>query len=256
MPVPPEFPEFAPRSGRLPPRVARLLVMGGLALMLVLVSAIGAMGLARTLAADAPNLTAGGTHLALALDDPQPLGTTPAMPHGRKRAAPIPTPTRTATPTSPPTAATTRPGTTTNGCTVTATDAAAEQSLLNLLNSHRAAVGVAPLTLNTTLSVASRAHSCDMFQHQTISHLSSDGTSPLARIQATGVSFSSWGENIGTSSGLGVNGGITQIDDNMMAEPLVQYDHHWSIIHAAFTQVGLGVIYANGQVWLTEDFIG
>lgn len=251
MPVSPDFPEFAPRSGgRGPSR--RLMGLVGLALLLVLASAMGAMGLARSLAADSSSLTAGGTHLALSLNAPVPSsGTAAVVPHGRKRATP--------TPTKPPasqTSATTQPGTTSNGCVVTATDAEAEQALLGILNAHRAAVGVAPLALNATLAAASRAHSCDMFEHQMMSHLSSDGTPPLARIQATGVPFSSWGENIGTASGLGVMGGITQIDDGMMSEPLVQYDHHWSIIHAAFTQVGLGVIYANGQVWLTEDFVG
>ena len=246
MPIPPEFPEFAPRSGR---RLPRRVGLAGLALMLVLATVMGAMGLARTFAADSTALTAGGTQLALSLD-PSPLdATVPAVPHTRTRPVPPPTPT-------PRPAPQLAPAATGNGCTVTATDASAEQSLLALLNAHRAAVGVAPLALNATLSEASRAHSCDMFVHQMMSHFSSDGTPPLQRIQSTGVSFTSWGENIGTSSGLGVMGGITQIDDGMMAEPLVQYDHHWSIIHAAFTQVGLGVIYANGQVWLTEDFIG
>lgn len=89
-----------------------------------------------------------------------------------------------------------------------------------------------------------------------MSHIGSDGSTPLQRIKSTGVAYTNWGENIGTASGQGLMGGITQIDSGMMSESLTPYDHHWNIVHAAFTQVGLGVIYANGQVWLTEDFIG
>lgn len=252
MPIPPEFPEFAPPSGRrLPRRLSRLLGLVGLALMLVLASTIGAMGLARALAVDSSGLTAGGTHLGLSLDAPEPDGTVAVVPHTRKRPEPPPTPT--AVPSTP---AATAPGTTSNGCVITATDSSAEQSLLALLNKHRAAAGVAPLKLSATLSVVSREHTCDMMTHHIMGHDGSDGSTPLQRIQSTGLAFSNWGENVGTSSGLGLMGGITEIDNGMMSEPLTPYDHHWNIVNAAFTQVGLGVLYVNGQVWLTEDFIG
>lgn len=250
MPKPksPQFPEFAPLAKRgLSLRMPRWLIMVGLAAALVLVSAIGAMGLARALAADhassAQMPNAGGTHLALSIAAAQASAT----------------PTATATPTrhpKPKPTATPTQAATNNGCTVTGTETGAEQSLLAILNQHRAAAGVAPLKLNAALSAVSRAHSCDMYQHNYMGHTGSDGSSPLQRIQSAGVTFSNWGENVGTASGLGMMGGIQQIDDGMMAEPLTPYDHHWNIVHAGFTQVGLGVIYVNGQVWVTEDFIG
>ncbi len=60
------------------------------------------------------------------------------------------------------------------------------------------------------------------------------------------------------AGGYGLSAGVDTIDAGMMAEPLDDSapNHHWNIVHAAYTQVGIGVIYANGQVWLTEDFIG
>lgn len=247
-PKPPQFPEFAPlaKRGSLP-RMPRVFVMAGLAMALVLVSVMGVMGLARALAADSTSAArtpnAGGTHLALSIAAAQASET----PTATAAQHPKPKPKPTATPTQAATG---------NGCTVTATDTSAEQSLLTILNKHRAAAGAAPLKLSAALSAVSRAHSCDMYQHHYMGHTGSDGSSPLQRIQSAGLSFSNWGENVGTASGLGVMGGIQQIDDGMMAEPLTPYDHHWNIVHAAFTTVGLGVIYVNGQVWVTEDFIG
>jgi len=95
-----------------------------------------------------------------------------------------------------------------------------------------------------------------MEQHQQLNHYGSDGSSPFARISAKGVRYSAAGENIGMAGGYGLTGGVAIIDGGMMAEPLVQGDHHWNIVHAAYTQVGLGLIYVGSQLWLTEDFIG
>lgn len=252
MPTPPVFPEFAPRRRQ---RAFRLAALVGLAVMLVLVTALGAMGLVRSVAGDERAVLPGGQGLALSLDGAQPDTTAAVMPRVRVRPHPSPTPTTAAQPAPPGTGAA-GTGTTSNGCAVTATDLAAEQSLLTILNAHRAAAGAAPLKLSVTLSAVSRAHSCDMLVNHYMGHVGSDGSSPLQRIQSSGLSFSNWGENVGTSGGLGLNGGIAEIDDGMMAEPLTPYDHHWNIVHPAFTQVGLGVLYVNGQVWLTEDFIG
>jgi uncharacterized protein YkwD len=145
---------------------------------------------------------------------------------------------------------------TANGCAITAQDVAGEQHLLDLLNSHRAAAGVAPLTLSPLISRASREHSCDMFQHQQLSHTGSDGSSPFARIRATSIAYTTAGENIGDSDGYALTKGLDLIDHNMMAEPLTSGNHHWNIVNAAYTQVGLGVIYTNGELWFTEDFAG
>jgi len=176
----------------------------------------------------------------------QPSATATAPPAPAQPSAPVPAQAA-GIPTS---------GTTSNGCPITPDQAAAEQSLLMALNQHRAAVGVAPLRLNQTLSLASRQQSCDMFQHQQLNHTGSDGSSPFDRMRAVGVTFATAGENIGMAGGYGLTGGVAAVDSGMMAEPLTAGNHHWNIVNAAYTHVGLGVIYANGQVWLTEDFIG
>ncbi len=141
-------------------------------------------------------------------------------------------------------------------CAVTQAQTDAEQHVVALLNAHRAAVGVAPLVVDPTLADVARAHSCDMLQHQLMSHTGSDGSSPFQRIQSAGIHYRTAGENIGTATNYGLIGGLDMNDQNMMAEPLTPYDHHWNIINAGYTRTGIGVIYANGQEWLTEDFVG
>lgn len=166
------------------------------------------------------------------------------------RATPTATATATPTPTPSPSPATA------NGCPITPEQTAAEQHVFDLLNQHRAAAGVAPLALDPALAAVARAHSCDMLQHQLMSHTGSDGSSPFQRIQAAGIHYTAAGENIGTSSGYGLIPGVDMNDRDMMAEPLTQYVHHWNIVNAGYARTGIGVVYANGQEWLTEDFVG
>jgi len=177
---------------------------------------------------------------------------------GASRAATSATPTRhTATPTTPTGAASPTAGLlASDTCSLTSDAVAAETFLLNLLNRHRADAHAPPLSLNPRLTAISHAHSCDMFQRQRIDHLGSDGSTPEQRIATLGVPINNWGENIGNADGYGLDGGITTIDTSMMAEPLTPYDHHYNIVNRAFSEVGLGIIYANGQVWFTEDFLG
>jgi uncharacterized protein YkwD len=211
--------------------------------LLVPVLALSMLGIVHAMTGDPPAPPkASGARIALPTGTPLATLTPSATPIRR---TPTPSPTHRATLSR-----------TSNGCTITAAETSAEQSLLALLNQHRAAAGVRPLVLSAAISQASRQHSCDMFLHQQLSHTGSDGSTPLQRIQATGVSYTTWGENAGTARGQGLWGGILQIDTGMMSEQMIPYDHRWNILNQAFTHVGLGIIYANGQVWMTEDFVG
>lgn len=180
----------------------------------------------------------------------------------------------TATPTSPastvtsvpstPTAVATQPAATAtpasgNGCSITTASSQAEAQLLSLLNQDRASAGVAPLQLNSALSSVARAHSCDMFQHQQLSHFGSDGSSPPQRMAAGGFTIPPYqqeGENIGDASGFSPPDAVSAINSSMMAEPATPGTHHWNIINSGYSIVGVGIVVANGQTWLTEDFAG
>ena len=167
-----------------------------------------------------------------------------------------PAPTWTASPTWTPTpGGIPTTGSTDNGCAITPDQAAGEAHLLTLLNADRAAAGVAPLTLLTALSVGSRDHSCDMGQHNNLSHTGSDGSDPGQRMRATGTTFNYAGENIGVAFGYGITGGIDIVDQQMMAEPLAEGTHHWNIVNAVYHRVGIGIVNLSGTVWITEDFV-
>jgi uncharacterized protein YkwD len=150
-------------------------------------------------------------------------------------------------------------GTTSNGCQITSVSAQAEAQLLSLLNQHRAAAGAAPLTLNSSLSLISRAHSCDMYLHQQLNHTGSDGSSPFQRMAAGGFGMPPYrqeGENIGQATGYSPADAVSAIDSQMMAEPLSYGNHHWNIVNSGYSILGIGIIVVNGQTWLTEDFAG
>jgi uncharacterized protein YkwD len=149
-----------------------------------------------------------------------------------------------------------RGGSAGTGCAITPDQAQGEAYLLSLLNQHRADAGVAPLQLNETLSLASRAHSCDMAQQNTLSHTGSDGSSPWQRIQATGTTYTTAGENCGQAGGYALTDAINVIDNSMMAEG-PGGGHHDAIVNSNYTQVGIGIIVdSQGQTWVTEDFVG
>lgn len=98
-----------------------------------------------------------------------------------------------------------------------------------------------------------------MFQHQLLSHNGSDGSTPYTRMAAGGFGmppYSQEGENIGDAAGMSPSQAVAAIDAQMMAEPDSPGTHHWNIVNSGYTIVGVGVIVANGQTWLTEDFAG
>ncbi|MFN6951550.1 MAG: CAP domain-containing protein [Albidovulum sp.] len=69
-------------------------------------------------------------------------------------------------------------------------------SMVDSINSLRAAAGVAPLALNPLLTAAAATHSRDMAVQNRPWHFGSDGSSPILRVQRTGYPGRMLGENI------------------------------------------------------------
>jgi RNA polymerase sigma factor (sigma-70 family) len=199
-----------------------------------------------------------------ATETPRPTATSTPVPPTATATPVPPTPTRTpvpptATPSPRPTAprgaAVPSAGTTSNGCRITPLTQQAETRLLDRLNSHRAAVHVAPLRWDGAVAAVARTHSCEMYLRQTMNH-SADNSSPEQRLAAAGISFSTVGENTAMAGGQTIADAITYLDTSMMAEPMVEGGHHWNIVYAGYSTVGIGIVDAGGQVWVTEDFVG
>jgi len=100
---------------------------------------------------------------------------------------PVPSPTLTATQT--PIGTPTATGTPSD-------DPAREETLADLINLERTSRGFAALTLAPELTQSARGHSHDMADHDFVSHVGSDGSTPGQRMQAAGYQPTYWGETI------------------------------------------------------------
>jgi uncharacterized protein YkwD len=95
-----------------------------------------------------------------------------------------------------------------------------------------------------------------MFLRQQMNHTTTDDSSPDQRLAAAGIPFNTVGENTAMAGGQSIGDAVTFLDTNMMAEPMVEGGHRWNIVYAGYNTVGIGIVAAGGQVWLTEDFVG
>jgi uncharacterized protein YkwD len=139
--------------------------------------------------------------------------------------------------------------------------------MLTLLNNDRAQYGIAPLALNATQTngngtcVGSIGHSQAMQQSGSIWH--SNPSYPQASFPTDiCVSFMTAGENVGEAGSGNEASDLSQLDSLMMSEPhdattcATTVNHACNIINPSFKQVGIGIVYVNGQTWLTEDLTG
>jgi uncharacterized protein YkwD len=126
-----------------------------------------------------------------------------------------------------------------------------QQQLLGLINGSRAGAGLAPYTFSAEQSsgnancVGSFGHSVHMQQVGQISH----DQFP----QDLCIPWSAAGENVGEAGG-GESQAIQSLHQQMMNEG-PSGGHYQNIMSRQFTTIGIGLYYANGVLWLTEDFV-
>lgn len=113
-----------------------------------------------------------------------------------------------------------------------ATDIRVEQ-LLSDTNAKRASAGLAPLTLNGTLSQAAAAKAADMFANNYWAHNSPQGKSPWDFIIGSGYRYTLAGENL--AKNFDTSGGVV---DAWMASPT----HRENVLKAGYQDVGFAVV--------------
>lgn len=178
-----------------------------------------------------------------------PLATSPARAKPVPLATPLP-PTSAASPTS--TQAVEVP-TATSAAAPTGDQALQEALLVAEINRARAANGLPPYLHNPEISVAARAHSCDMAAHALISHTSSDGRTLPQRLEGATPAWEWPSENI--AAGLAEPAAIVAM---WMDEPPEGW-HRRNILDPDQREVGAGYCYAsddpsgNHHYW-TADF--
>lgn len=177
-------------------------------------------------------------------------GSTPRTTPPTSAAAPSTTPAPKATPTRKP--VTPRPTTPAPTPTRTATPApsqsgqaaTAQAAVLKLVNVERAKVGCAPVTADTSLDKLAQAFSEDMAIRDFFDHTDPDGHTPWDRAKAAGVS-NLGGENIARG----------QADaDAVMTAWMNSEGHRANILNCDYKTLGIGVHYAPGGPWWTQDF--
>src|SRR3954469_9714114 len=107
---------------------------------------------------------------------------------------------------------------------------------LCLLNAERAPAGLAPLTVDSTLSTASDAYAGVMIAGQFFAHQSPDGGTLDQRLSKVGYHYEIAGENIAWGEGpLATPASI--VDAWMHSE-----GHRTNILDGDFRQIGLGIL--------------
>lgn len=116
------------------------------------------------------------------------------------------------------------------------------------INAERAAYGLAPYQFDAAIAAAAAAHSVDQAANRRMSHTGSDGSNAGQRLTRQGVTWSSWGENVGA----GFN------DPATLAQAWLNSPTHRPIVlHATYTRVGVGVATASdGTRYWTMDVVG
>jgi uncharacterized protein YkwD len=128
----------------------------------------------------------------------------------------------------------------------------AEQDAVNHMNQQRAAAFLPPLTMNTASSDSARKHSCDMHNQGHAGEQGSDGSMSADRMQAAGVPFLVNAENNGFATDVVATNALSSIESSLLGDASSKAN----ILNPAFTQVGVGAVYLDGELWLTEDFTG
>lgn len=143
-----------------------------------------------------------------------------------------------------------------NECTV---------AMLKIVNRDRHQNGLSKLTLKPSQSVGvascvgSYGHSQAMAKSGAIWHVNAQF--PKASFpNSVCVRFMHAGENVGESASGNATLDLKTLDTMMMGEPHSKSEcastvnHACNILNPAFHHVGIGVYYAKGATWLTEDF--
>ena len=130
--------------------------------------------------------------------------------------------------------------------TAGAADATAEQAFVDALNEIRAAEGLAPLQLDTELTIAARNWTDTMVGNAD----GGDGRGALAHAADLSVGITVYWTKLGENVGYGPD--VDVLVNAFVASP----SHYRNIVDPDFESIGVGVSYdAEGTMWTTHRFM-
>ncbi|MGW0464322.1 CAP domain-containing protein [Streptomyces sp. NPDC003027] len=162
-----------------------------------------------------------------------------------KKPSPQPSKTvRTAKPKPKPAPTTEKPVVRTETPSLVSRDAAAAAEVVRLVNLERAKVGCVPVRSDAELTELADAFSEDMARRGFFDHTDPDGATPWDRAAKAGISGMG-GENIARG----------QVDAAAVMSSWMNSDgHRANILNCDYTSLGVGVHFADGGPWWTQDF--
>ncbi|GGJ54057.1 CAP domain-containing protein [Streptomyces brasiliensis] len=122
--------------------------------------------------------------------------------------------------------------------------AAAEAEVLKLVNDERAKVGCSPASANSSLTRLAESFSEDMASRDFFDHTDPDGATPWDRAAEAGI-IDLGGENIARGQA-----DAAAVMEAWMNSP----GHRANILNCDFKTLGVGVHFAAGGPWWTQDF--
>jgi len=124
---------------------------------------------------------------------------------------------------------------------------ALERQVHDLVNSHRTAMGLAPLAYNEEIAASARQHSRDMaLGYVGLGH---EGVEKRRTSLAKTLSFSQFGENVGTN-----NYDYSAAAETAAAEWLKSSGHRQNI-EGNFNLTGVGIAHAGSTFFFTQIFV-
>ncbi|MGH9133133.1 MAG: CAP domain-containing protein [Ilumatobacteraceae bacterium] len=120
--------------------------------------------------------------------------------------------------------------------------------LAEQIDAARAEHGLPPYQYDAAVAAAATAHSADQAAHDRMSHTGSDGSNAGQRLTRYGVTWQSWGENVGA--------GFTE-PASLLQAWLDSPSHRPTVLSSTYTRVGVGVVAAaDGTRYWTMDAVG
>ncbi|HET9253034.1 MAG TPA: CAP domain-containing protein [Candidatus Eisenbacteria bacterium] len=110
-------------------------------------------------------------------------------------------------------------------------------SFVDRMNEHRVSQGLSPLAWHSGVAAVATAHSQDMENRDFFSHTNPDGDGPGDRLDAAGITYRAWGENIAWGYATGAS---------VLSAWLASSGHRANIENGYFTHHGVGKV---GTIW-------
>jgi uncharacterized protein YkwD len=130
-----------------------------------------------------------------------------------------------------------------------------EMLMWKTVNAYRVSKGMPPLALDPLVSKAEVTHVDDMIANNFLEHSGTDGSTPISRMRAAGVTVQWASENISMECAKDPATAVKNIQAWMTAEPYSDgnYNHHWNLLYKGYTRIGIAFGVGKNGCWVMAE---